>query len=136
MSRSEPDGAPNSTSTRLPRHSRSHSLLESGMLGPRLSMSHTRLSMDSNRDSLDLTRTSRDRRLSSTGVPGGFFRAGGAISGGVEPLFEFGEEGMPLDDLEEEDEESSGNEERRSLVERERAANAGIGMTRGNSRST
>lgn len=104
------------------------------MLGPRLSMSHTRLSMESNRDSIDLTRTSRDRRLSAS-ASGGLFRTGGALVGGVEPLFEFNDEGMPLDDLEEEEEESNDNQERRGLVEKERATNqSGVATaSRGNS---
>lgn len=132
VSRSDPTGIPVPNGSRLGRHSRnnSHSLLESGILGPRLSMS-TRLSMESNtRDSFDQSRHSRvegTRRPSN----GGLFRIGGATVGGVEPLFEFDEEGLPMDELEgeEEDSERGGKieeEERRGLVERERREREGV----------
>lgn len=75
-----------------------------------------RLSLDSERGGgahSEIGRASRDsgRRV------GGIYRGGGAVVGGVEPLFEFGED-------EEEDEEEGvrlesmeGSEERRGLVE-------------------
>lgn len=134
VSRSDPTGIPVPNSSRLGRHSRSnsHSLLESGILGPRLSMS-TRLSMESNtRDSFDQTRHSSRAEGTRRPSNGGLFRIGGATVGGVEPLFEFDEEGLPMDELEGEEEEDSEREikieeeERRGLVERERREREGV----------
>lgn len=52
--------------------------------------------------------------------PSGMYRGVGAMTGGVEPLFEFEEEGMELGQLEEEDEEvepgQGVEQERRPLV--------------------
>lgn len=54
-------------------------------------------------------RTSRDQIRRSTGM----YRGAGAVMGGVEPLFEYDEEGVMLDQFEEEDESA---DERKALV--------------------
>ncbi|KAM0749463.1 DUF803-domain-containing protein [Meredithblackwellia eburnea MCA 4105] len=117
LSRSENESSGHSTSGGR------HSLMETGILGSRLSLSNRYSHDEEGGPPLSGSRLSRDQIRRSTGI----YRAGGATVGGVEPLFEYEEEGYRLQereregerfvvDEEEEEEEEESADERKGLV--------------------
>lgn len=89
-----------------------HSLLETGILGQRLSLS-SRLSEDEPTS----PRRLNGRRVSND-IPArrsaGYYRPGGAVVGGVEPIFEYREDAVAMDQFDEDEDESA--DERKGLV--------------------
>jgi hypothetical protein len=93
---------------------------ETGHAGTRMSQSG-RLSLGSEIGSPVSNRVSRDTRPSF-----GIYRGGGAVMGGVEPLYDYAHEALNLEPFEEEDED-----ERSGLVDESRHPALRIGVVRG-----